>query len=217
MRSAVKVIFKALTGSRLFGCSLPDSDYDYKGVYLKDIDELLFDSREVISTKEGNSETTLYSLKHFLTSIQKNKTTELDLLFVPEEHVITQTSEWDLLVSYKKSFLSREATSFFGYSKRHGHIDSNKAHAHCIRVCREAVEYLTTGHITFPRPEKDLLLSIRNDEIPKEVVSEIIAREREAVTEAELQSTYPLLPDIKKMNDLLLEIQTYYVKGLQHG
>jgi len=36
-----------------------------------------------------------------------------------------------------------------------------KAGMHCIRLLHEAIELISTGEMTFPRPEKDLLISIR--------------------------------------------------------
>jgi hypothetical protein len=36
-----------------------------------------------------------------------------------------------------------------------------KALMHAVRVCSEAIELLSTGRITYPRPERDLLLAIR--------------------------------------------------------
>lgn len=49
-----------------------------------------------------------------------------------------------------------------------------KALYHAVRVCHEARELLQTGNITFPRPEKELLLKIRKGEMNYKDVAEII-------------------------------------------
>jgi hypothetical protein len=49
-----------------------------------------------------------------------------------------------------------------------------KALSHAVRVNCEALELLTTGKITFPRPERELLLKIKTGQLPYEQVAEII-------------------------------------------
>jgi hypothetical protein len=49
-----------------------------------------------------------------------------------------------------------------------------KALMHAVRVAAEAYELLTTGNITFPRPEREILLQIRKGELPYKQVAECI-------------------------------------------
>jgi predicted nucleotidyltransferase len=49
-----------------------------------------------------------------------------------------------------------------------------KALSHAVRVNAEGIELLQTGTITFPRPERELLLKIKTVQMPMEQVSEII-------------------------------------------
>ena len=61
-----------------------------------------------------------------------------------------------------------------------------KALMHAVRVTEEAKELLSTGHITFPRPEKDVLLQIRQGLMPYKDVADLIERgmqELEAIQE----------------------------------
>ena len=60
-----------------------------------------------------------------------------------------------------------------------------KALSHAVRVCEEAKELMSTGKITFPRPEADLLLKIKTGEMPYDTVSDMIEKgliELEALT-----------------------------------
>jgi predicted nucleotidyltransferase len=49
-----------------------------------------------------------------------------------------------------------------------------KALMHAVRVCSEATELLSTGIITYPRPERELLLSIRRGDLDYAYVAELI-------------------------------------------
>jgi hypothetical protein len=49
-----------------------------------------------------------------------------------------------------------------------------KALSHAVRVASEAIELLKTGHITFPCPNKSLLLSIKTGKLPYTQVAELI-------------------------------------------
>lgn len=49
-----------------------------------------------------------------------------------------------------------------------------KALSHAVRIAREALEFLSSGHITFPRPEAKHLLAIKQGKIPFAEVSEEI-------------------------------------------
>lgn len=49
-----------------------------------------------------------------------------------------------------------------------------KALYHAVRVGKEALELLTSGKITMPRPEKDLLLAIRKQEISFNEISKYL-------------------------------------------
>lgn len=70
-----------------------------------------------------------------------------------------------------------------------------KALMHAVRVAREAEELLLTGHITFPRPEKQLLLQIRKGELPYNTVAPIIEEGLVRIEEAQIKSTLPAKPD----------------------
>lgn len=87
-----------------------------------------------------------------------------------------------------------------------------KALMHAVRVCEEAKELLLTGHITFPRPEKELLLKIRKQELPYREVSEIIERGLVEVEEAKAKSTLREEPDREFADELVYEIYLNAIK-----
>lgn len=64
-----------------------------------------------------------------------------------------------------------------------------KALMHAVRVADEAYELLTTGNITFPRPNADLLLKIRKGELPYKEVETLIENGLVEVEKAKEKST----------------------------
>lgn len=67
-----------------------------------------------------------------------------------------------------------------------------KALSHAVRVGREAIEFLTTGHITFPRPEAAHLVDIKLGKLPFQQVSEEI---EQLLVEVEAATALSKLPD----------------------
>ncbi len=81
-----------------------------------------------------------------------------------------------------------------------------KALMHAVRVCKEAIELCNTGYITFPRPEKELLLKIRKGEIPYPEVAEMIEQGLIELTAAKNQSSLPEEPDYAWIEDFIFDI-----------
>ena len=67
-----------------------------------------------------------------------------------------------------------------------------KALSHAVRVGHEAIEFLTTGHITFPRPEAEHLVDIKLGKLPFQKVSEEI---EQLLIEVEAATALSKLPD----------------------
>jgi hypothetical protein len=88
-----------------------------------------------------------------------------------------------------------------------------KALSHAVRVNREALELLTTGKITFPRPERELLLKIKTGQLPYEQVAEIIEQGLTDLTAAHATSKLRNEPDQEWVNEFLYKIYSGIVKN----
>ena len=99
---------------------------------------------------------------------------------------------------------------FQRYGERARQAESNenidwKATMHAVRVLEQAKELLSTGHITFPRPEAYTLLKIRNGEVPFKRVSELITDGIEELEACVEKSTLPEKPDRHAADSIILE------------
>lgn len=81
-----------------------------------------------------------------------------------------------------------------------------KALMHAVRVCQEAIELCKTGHITFPRPERETLLKIRQGALAYQEVALMIEDGLIQLTEAKEKSTLPEAPDLKWIEDFVVEV-----------
>jgi predicted nucleotidyltransferase len=127
---------------------------------------------------------TLYSLRKWASLAAKGNATTLHFLFAPSDPSI-KTLVWNEIVERRDMFLSKKSGFQFrrfaeSQSRRlkgegvgkHGIRDeyvgkfgyNTKAAMHMLRLLFEGIELLETGWITLPRPEKDLLISIRTGE-----------------------------------------------------
>ena len=81
-----------------------------------------------------------------------------------------------------------------------------KAIMHALRACGEAEELLTTGHITYPRPEAELLLQVRKAELSYRHVSELLEARMARLEELAKVSKLPDEPDREAADDLIREV-----------
>lgn len=81
-----------------------------------------------------------------------------------------------------------------------------KALSHAVRVGTQSIEYLETGFVTFPRPDKQHLLDIKQGKLYYQNVAEEIESLLERVKEAAENSKLPIEPDYEWCEKCLLEV-----------
>ncbi len=113
----MKVIFKALLGSRGYGVEDETSDYDYTGVAIEPSEAIIglgnFD--EVITKNpDENSQTTIYGLRKYLRLALKGNPTIAELLWAPT--LVTENPYTQGLIELRKPLLSkRTLKSYYHY------------------------------------------------------------------------------------------------------
>ena len=208
---------KALMGSHLYGLYTPESDEDYLGVFIRPTKEVLsfFHNEETYVTKEPD--TTLHELKKFMYLAAKGNPTVLELLFVPEYEILTLPGL--MLVKHREDFLSSHVRdSFGGYAyqqavklqkrEAEGYVgfgpelkNRYAKHArHLLRLLYQGEELLTTGRMTFPRPNREEIMAF--GELPSNEVISIFTEKYARFKE--LPSVLPDEPAWDKLDNLLL-------------
>jgi len=106
------LIHLIVSGSRLYGTSRPDSDYDHRGVCLMPRTALFgltgFDQYE-----DKKNDTTIYGLtKFFVLSLQNNPNI-MDVLYAPREVWIINNPYWEMIYNNRDLFLSEKIRHTF--------------------------------------------------------------------------------------------------------
>jgi len=123
----VNIIVKAIAGSHLFGTNTPQSDTDYKGVFLPDAKDILLQrAKKSISTKTGSNESKntkddvdveFYSLQKFMEMLAQGQTVAIELLFTPDNMIIDKSPLWDVITDHKEELVHKNVAAFVGYCK----------------------------------------------------------------------------------------------------
>lgn len=178
-------------GSELHGAKVKNTDdLDIYGVYLEPPELVLgLDKQDFyVWSTSGNErrngpddiDVCLYSLRKWAGLAAKGNPTALHFLFSRNDS--PKTEPWEHVLKCREVFLSRRAAmQFRGFAEaqvrrlqgigtgkkgqRHELIGVHgydiKAAMHVIRLLNEGIELMRSGTITLPRPEKELLITIR--------------------------------------------------------
>lgn len=120
-----KTVVKILHGSHLYGTNTPNSDTDYKTIFIPEAHELI-----VQKAKKTNRETTgkahqkntkddvdsgFFSLDNYFKLLGEGQTMALDLLFAPDSHILETSPLWKFIQLNKDKLIHKNMTAFVGY------------------------------------------------------------------------------------------------------
>ncbi len=115
-------------GSHLYGTDTPESDTDYKGIFLPTKDEILLGkiprhfgettgNDKSKNTKE-DTDIELFSLHEFIKLACEGQTVALDMLHAPVDKWIDSTMIWTEIVDNREKFYTKNLKAFVGYARR---------------------------------------------------------------------------------------------------
>jgi hypothetical protein len=87
-----------------------------------------------------------------------------------------------------------------------------KALSHSCRVNSEGAELLLSGKITFPRPDRELLLKIKTGQLPYKDVADLIEKGLEELEKCQRISELRAEPDYQWAENLVYEVYSDIVK-----
>ncbi len=139
-------------GSHLYGTNTPQSDHDYKGVYIPPARDILLqrvkDSTghrvirpegEKNSPEDTDDET--YSLQRYLTLLAQGQTVAIDMLFAPNP--IVTSNLWEYIKTNKDRLLTKKSASFVGYCRQQANKYGIKGSR--VAAAKKAMEYFTNA------------------------------------------------------------------------
>ncbi|NES99445.1 MAG: nucleotidyltransferase [Sphaerospermopsis sp. SIO1G1] len=121
-----RAILIGLAGSHGYGLNRPDSDYDYRGVFIAPKRYYLgFDKIEqkdtgwdepgILPFLDGNQDTVIYELRKLLNLLSGANPNVLELLWLPTYPLITKTGQH--LINHRNIFLSKKVKhTYSGYA-----------------------------------------------------------------------------------------------------
>ena len=231
----VHMMFKTQYGSRLYGTNGPNSDTDWKYLFLPLLKDTLL-GKQVMKTK-------------FVSPNVEDKSTQVDEDFVPvqkfaydflkgvpyaievafgafgnhaEQHFVV--SDFENFVSELRSyFLTKNLSGFLGFvNSVKGKVNTeplsklnHKDMYHGLRVAHQATELLMTGNLTLPFVPQvaENLLKVKNAELPLYQVCENFLQSTEkmesALKNSKLQEFSPELK-VKFENWLFERMKSFY-------
>jgi len=112
----MKTIIKMEFGSKVYGTSVPESDTDFKGIFIPDAKSLILQkAKRNINQSTGNDKSKntkddvdieLFSFAEYIKLLLQGQTGALDMLFTPKEFWLNQSENlgpwYDLQFNYDK-------------------------------------------------------------------------------------------------------------------
>lgn len=126
MRTILRIKF----GSHLYGTATPESDLDYKSVYVPSAQDILLQRvKGSISTQRpkgegeknyaGEVDEESYAVQRYLDLVAQGQTVALDVLFAPESVMLEPPApEWRIITENRHKLVTRKAAAFVGYCRQ---------------------------------------------------------------------------------------------------
>jgi predicted nucleotidyltransferase len=219
----MKIITKVVVGSRLHNLHTEKSDYDYRGVHINDLKDVLSPFAKTRSTTwiEGDEDNTSYELAEFCKHATQGSATILEVFF--SNQIIESSPIADELRANWQKFMDTD--KFVLASRGYAHNQYNKMQLFepdqrtpkfavaYVRVLWQCAEFLKAGEfpcqITEPYVH-DFLMDVKNNfsikYVPK--LTEMFMEMQKRVTDAYSHPALRLKPDINWIEEFIYDAYT---------
>lgn len=228
--STKTILTKVLVGSRLHGLYSEKSDYDYRGIHMHSLKDILSPFRTLKNTTwiEGDVDNTSYELADFCKQATHGNATILEVFF--SNQVATSTPVADEMRANWQKFMDTD--KFVEASRGYAHNQYNKMNLFestgikgqertakfaiaYIRVLWQCAEFLKTGQFKcqIEEPLRTFLLTIKPLTVTElqPYVPELTERFMElqkAVTDAYKITQHRLKPDVMWIEEFIYDAYT---------
>lgn len=225
----MKQILKVIVGSQAHGLATPESDFDYRGVFVVPTSEILkLGNQKIHNTNwiEGKDDDTAWEIGHFLNLATHCNPTILETFLAPlepefeKEEIVSTRYGKAMRKLFPYIWNSKEVyTAFRGYSRNQltKFIDRKDARPHkyaaaYLRVMYQGVQLLETG--TFPvnfkeTPIYDTLVRWKNKDYTRGEVMDVTEIWENRLTEA-FEKLPPKEASLEPVNEFLLKVRKEY-------
>ncbi len=124
----MNIIVKMKFGAHLYGTATPESDLDYKGIFMPAKEDLLLGrvaksvnystSKDGLRNTKDDIDIELYSLHYFIKLACDGQTVAMDMLHAPEKMIFQKSKTWDAILENKHKFYTKNLKSFIDYARR---------------------------------------------------------------------------------------------------
>jgi predicted nucleotidyltransferase len=209
-----RVIFRCVIGSRAYGLEGPDSDTDWRGIYLPpaDLHWSLFGIPEQLENEQ--TQEAYWELQKFITMALKANPNVLECLFSPIVEFASPMAEE--LLSIRDCFLSKLVyQTFNGYVmsqfkkiqmdlRNQGQIKWKHV-MHLIRLLKTGIAVLKEGTVQVQvGSDRDQLLAIKRGEIPWSEIDSLRLQLHKEFDQAIGKTRLPDQPDYERANAFLI-------------
>jgi hypothetical protein len=154
-----KIIVKMKFGSHLYGTNTPDSDEDFKGVFLPTKEEILLNripkhfsestGNNFSKNTKGDVDSEFYSFHYFLELCCKGETAAIDMLHAPDNMVLEKSDIWNRIVQNRHLFYTKNLKAFVGYCRK-------QAAKYGIKGSRIASAEEVLTYLSYLRPDQKM-------------------------------------------------------------
>ena len=122
----MRIMFNAKFGSHLYGLERPESDTDYKGIYVPKLKEVIMARcKNTIEYTSDTVDTSYYSIGKFVSILSKNDTVSMDMLHTPNQFVVQKDIHWEAMQANRADVYCKNMRGLLGYiktmSSKYGH------------------------------------------------------------------------------------------------
>jgi hypothetical protein len=146
-------------GSHLYGTATPQSDLDYKAVYLPDARDILLQRVQptlaLFPAKDpgdrnapGDVDREIFSLQRYLELLAEGQTIALDMLFAPDSAMTMEPAPlWRDIQANAQRLVTRRASAFLRYCRQQANKYGLKGSR--VAAARQAVAVLAAAEATY--------------------------------------------------------------------